>query len=53
MKEGKGVWRSPTGDYCEGEWKKNRQNGQGYFKHRNSTYKGNFVNSLKHGYGEE
>ena len=40
MKCGYGVWKSPKGDYYEGEWLHNRQHGQGLFKHKTSTYKG-------------
>ena len=53
MKSGQGVWRSPKGDSYEGEWFLNRQHGQGVFKHKVSTYKGEFKNFLKDGKGCE
>lgn len=51
MKNGHGTWSSPKGDFYEGHWQNNRQHGQGTFKHRISTYTGEFNNFLKHGKG--
>lgn len=53
MKNGYGVWRSPKGSYYEGQWVNNRQHGPGLFKHKTSTYKGEFKNFLKDGFGQQ
>lgn len=42
MKNGTGIWKSPKGDYYEGQWKNNRQNGKGIHKHKMSTFIGSF-----------
>jgi hypothetical protein len=49
MKNGFGIWKSLKGDSYEGNWYQNRQHGEGVFKHRISTYKGQFNNFLKDG----
>jgi hypothetical protein len=51
-KNGYGVWQSPNGDSYVGNWVNGRQHGTGTHTHKNSVYKGEFINSLKHGFGE-
>ena len=38
MKNGFGKWKAPQGHYYEGNWYKNKQNGQGIYKHQISVY---------------
>lgn len=45
------MWQSPNGDRYIGNWLNGRQHGTGTHTHKNSTYKGEFSSSLKHGFG--
>lgn len=47
MKNGFGKWRAPQGHSYEGQWRNNKQNGQGIYRHKVSTYKGEFKDFLK------
>ena len=51
MKEGKGVLIYNNGDKYEGEWKKDKKEGEGVFIDRNGKYEGEYKNDMKEGKG--
>lgn len=59
MKHGQGTWKNVNGDYYNGSWVENRQEGHGIHMHQGNNYcnqgnvyKGEFKNFLKHGKGQ-
>lgn len=48
-----GFWKNKAGDRYNGIWKNGKREGKGVLIQNQYKYKGQFMQSLKHGWGKE